>query len=96
MGGPHPSASSWWYQHPYKIIKDRTIKFIGSGYRGRKFYFHQNSYDCTQSYFESDEWNPDGTKLYPINMQCLKKGAITESFLIFFNDIPKAFLNFIC
>lgn len=98
MGGPHPSASSWWYQYPYKIIKDRSnnfnnIKFIGSGYRGRKFYFHQDSFNCTQLYLNSKEWNPDGTNLYPINIQCLKKGAITESFPIFFNDIPKAFLK---
>ena len=90
MGGPHPSASSWWYQHPYKIIKDRAIKFIGSGYRGRKFYFHQTPRRCTQSYFESPEWNLDATKLYPIKMQCMKKGATTESFPIFFDDIPEA------
>ena len=51
MGGPKPSASSWWYQYPHQIrlrkFKDRdgSLKvgadFIGSGYRGRKFYFHQ-------------------------------------------------------
>lgn len=93
MGGPHPSASSWWYQHPYKIIKDRTIKFIGSGYRGRKFYFHQVPYRCTQSYFESSEWNLNATKLYPIKMQCMKKSATTESFAIFFDAIPEALLK---
>lgn len=93
MGGPHPSASSWWYQHPYKIIKDRTIKFIGSGYRGRKFYFHQAPYRCTQSYFESPDWNPDTKKLYPIQMQCMKKGATTEIFPIFFDDVPEALLK---
>ncbi|MEI6758516.1 MAG: RAMP superfamily CRISPR-associated protein [Chlorobium sp.] len=93
MGGPHPSASSWWYQHPYKIIKDRSIKFIGSGYRGRKFYYHQDPFKCTQSYFKSSKWNPDDAKLYPIKLQCMKKGAFSNSFQIFFDDIPEVFLK---
>jgi len=93
MGGPHPSASSWWYQHPYKIIKDRSIKFIGSGYRGRKFYYHQDPFKCTQSYFNNQKWNPKRTKLSLIKMQCMKKGSFTENFEIFFDDIPEAFLK---
>lgn len=93
MGGPHPSASSWWYQHPYKIIKNKSIKFIGSGYRGRKFYYHQDPFKCTQSYFNNQKWNPKTTELYFIKMQCMKKGAFTESFQIFFDDIPEAFLK---
>lgn len=93
MGGPHPSASSWWYQHPYKIVKDRNIKFIGSGYRGRKFYYHQDTYKCTQSYFESLDWISVRSKLYPINLQCMKKGAFSNSFLIFFHDMPEVFLK---
>ena len=94
MGGPHPSASSWWYQYPHAIEKDEiptshnravTIyRFIGSGFRGRKFYFHQDPVKSIQAYKNILKWNL--LNFFPV--QCLEKGNCT-TFDIFFNNIPE-------
>ncbi len=95
MGGAHPSASSWWYQKAYKIQKDWLPKFIGSGYRGRKFYFHQDHKKCTSWYGNSNNWPKDLERpLYFYSIECLKAGAQSLPFRIYFSDIPKSILDF--
>lgn len=100
MGGPHPSASSWWYQYPYTIKKEKketftVYKFIGSGLRGRKFYFHQSPVICVNYY--NAYWNKtiDGKKsLYFFPIECIKPDQ-KICIDIFFNDIPESLLSVI-
>lgn len=90
MGGPHPSASSWWYQFPKEIIKETETdyRFIGSGFRGRKFYFHQDPVKCIGFYESSDDWNG----LYYPKIQCINQDE-SVTFDILFSDIPEQLLN---
>jgi CRISPR/Cas system CSM-associated protein Csm3 (group 7 of RAMP superfamily) len=91
MGGPHPSASSWWYQFPKEIRIDEygAYRFIGSELRGRKFYFHQNPKECTKIYFNNlHQWN----LLHHVPIQCVEKGNIV-SIEIFFKDVPEILLQ---
>jgi len=96
MGGPHPSASSWWYQFPKEIRRDQygVYKFIGLGFRGRKFYFHQDPVNCIKYYNESSDWNKnsDGKdKLYFFPIECIDQNE-SVSFDIFFDSIPEQLL----
>jgi len=93
MGGPHPSASSWWYQHPYIVKKNEQEKFInyhflGTGFRGRKFYFHQDPKKCIKEYHNILKWG--GLHFFPV--QCVEKGS-SITFDIFFNNVPEQLLN---
>jgi len=92
MGGPHPSASSWWYQKPYSIIRDEygVYKLMGVGFRGRKFYFHQDPKKGIQEYRDVRKWG----FLNFFQVQCLEKGR-TITFDIYFNNIPEQILNLI-
>ncbi len=61
MGGPHPSASNWWYLKPKEIWKRNpgrcpfpVAEFVGEGYWGRKFYYHQDPVRCVKWY--NDNW----------------------------------------
>ena len=96
MGGAHPSASSWWYQKANKIQlnNNNMPQFIGSGYRGRKFYFHQNPQKCVGWYFESKNWpiDPD-RQLYSFPIECMDKGECTKIFRLYFEDLPKKLLE---
>lgn len=108
MGGPNPSASSWWYQYPHQIrLRDAYIKdkdgnrqkrevadFIGSGFRGRKFYYHQMPEACVNWYIQSGEWH--GRRYHPsytFPVECLKAGSASEHFRIDFAEIPEAMLK---
>lgn len=96
MGGPHPSASSWWYQFPKEIRKDKygAYKFIGSGFRGRKFYFHQDPVKCVEYYKKSADWNKcvNGIdKLHFFPVECMVQDGVV-SFDILFNNIPEQLL----
>ncbi|NTV92579.1 MAG: hypothetical protein HGA72_04685 [Chlorobiaceae bacterium] len=100
MGGPHPRATSWWYQFPKEIRKDQygAYKFIGSGFRGRKFYFHQNPANCINYYATTQKWqrNSKGEhKLYFFPLECLKQGE-SISFDLLFNGIPEELLSLLC
>ena len=101
MGGPKPSASSWWYLHPHQIrlseFTDREkrhqvgVDFIGSGYRGRKFYFHQNPLECVELY---NNWpTRNNHPLYPFRVECLKPESETDEFRIYFEEIPEQLLK---
>ena len=99
MGGGKPSASSWWYQKPYQIHlrpsrHGELVDFVGSGYRGRKFYYHQNPQVCVQWYSDPNNWPVDDKrKLYFMPLECLPPGKATDPFRIYFEDLPKPFLN---
>jgi hypothetical protein len=105
MGGPKPSASSWWYQYPHQIrlseFKDREgkqqvgVDFIGSGYRGRKFYFHQDPVECVKLYtVHANNWpRRNYHPLYPIPIEYLKPGSETDEFRIYFDEIPESLLK---
>jgi len=103
MGGPKPSASSWWYQYPHQIrlsnFKDSKgrhregVDFIGSGYRGRKFYFHQDPKECVKLYTANTWPKRDHHSLYSIPIECLKPGFETEDFQIYFEEIPESLLK---
>lgn len=99
MGGPHPSASSWWYQKPYGI-RLRPVKhfnvcdFIGAGFRGRKFYYHQDPKRCVDWYAKSGAWK--GRRDHPVYtfpVECLEVGKTTESFRLYFENIPEVLLK---
>lgn len=112
MGGPLPSASSWWYLYPHKIqlneIKDKNgvakldrggnpivgVEFIGSGYRGRKFYYHQSPYESYAWYKNRDNWpEDDNHEIYSIPIECLKPGSESKDFRIYFEEIPEPLLK---
>jgi hypothetical protein len=100
MGGGKPSASSWWYMQPYGIrmrrIKGRpdTCEFIGKGFRGRKFYYHQQPKPCVDWYFDQSHWPVRSDHpLYRIPMQCLQSGKRTQTFRIYFEELPEQLLN---
>jgi CRISPR/Cas system CSM-associated protein Csm3 (group 7 of RAMP superfamily) len=100
MGGPHPSASSWWYQFPKEIRKNKygAYKFIGSGFRGRKFYFHQDPVKCISYYKQTPEWqkNSNGIKkLHFFPIECLNQGE-SVMFDLIFNGIPEELLYLLC
>lgn len=98
MGGAHPSASSWWYQFPLKIQMNNNNmpQFIGAGYRGRKFYYHQNPNSCVKWYTNPTNWPIDSErKLYTFPLECLKKDAVSNEFRIYFEELPKVFLYLI-
>jgi len=99
MGGPHPRATSWWYQFPKEIRKDQysAYNFIGSGFRGRKFYFHQNPSRCISYYAQTPQWqkNSKGNTLYFFPIECLKQGE-SVSFDLLFNGIPEELFYLLC
>jgi len=98
MGGPHPRASSWWYFHPHAIEKEEvsagsnrtvtTYHFIGAGYRGRKYYFHQDPKKSIQEYKSVLKWGL--LNFFPI--QCLEKGK-SITFNILFSNITEQLLH---
>ena len=105
MGGPHPSASSWWYQYPHQIRLSKFndsegrpqvgVDFIGSGYRGRKFYFHQNPVECVKLYtIRENNWpTRNNHPLYTFSVECLKPKSETDEFRIYFEEIPEQLLK---
>lgn len=99
MGGPNPSASSWWYQYPHHIRLRHTQKFdvcdfVGSGYRGRKFYYHQNPAACVNWYLNRNNWEPrKGHPIYYFPVECLVAGKTSEVFRIDFEEIPEEMLK---
>lgn len=105
MGGPKPSASSWWYQYPHQIrlskFKDRKgksqmgVDFIGAGYRGRKFYFHQDPLECVKLYTVPQNGWPRNNyhPLYSIPIECLKPGSITNEFRLYFEELSEPLLK---
>ena len=99
MGGPHPSASSWWYQKPYGIqlrpVKHfKVCDFIGAGFRGRKFYYHQDPQSCVAWYLNDQNWKsrPDH-RVYNFPIECLEVGKTTESFRLYFENVPAVLLK---
>lgn len=107
MGGGKPSASSWWYQYPYQIrlreFKDKfgrhkvAADFIGVGYRGRKFYFHQEpAAECCDWYMDSKQWpQRAGHEVYLVPIECLKTGSDSDEFRIYFEEMPEQLLKFL-
>jgi len=97
MGGAHPSKSSWWYQKAQQIqVVNNIVEFIGMGYRGRKFYYHQNPAQCIQWYFDCDNWPKDlERELYKVPIECFKPHCLTDTFRIYFEDLPKKLISFI-
>jgi hypothetical protein len=99
MGGGKPSAASWWYQKPYQIRINQygMPVFVGLGYRGRKFYYHQNPQSCIPWYSDDHNWPYDGGRpLYEFPLECLMHGKptnTTNTFRIYFEDLPEAFLT---
>jgi len=99
MGGGKPSSSSWWYQRPFQIRFRKTsrnrevVDFVGIGYRGRKFYYHQQPQSCVDWYFNPNNW-PHSAKrpLYKIPLECLVAGKSTNTFRIYFEDLPEYLL----
>ena len=97
MGGPSPSALTWWYQVPagirkrWKSARGReflAVDFLGKHWRGRKFYFHQNHQACLDWYKNSQNW-PQANKLVPYPCECLPPGEETDIFRIRFEEVPE-------
>jgi len=102
MGRPNPSAKTWWYHKPFGIRRrkktvllnntERTFDvpdFIGSGYRGRKFYFHQNPNSCVEEY--THNW----PSIYEFDLECLEATKKSNVFRIYFEEIPLRLLYLI-
>ncbi|MCX6177788.1 MAG: hypothetical protein NT163_00135, partial [Chlorobiales bacterium] len=73
------------------IDNNRTVinyHFIGSGFRGRKFYFHQDPKKSVQKYRDILKWNL--LNFAPI--ECFEKGN-SVTFDVFFKNIPEKILN---
>jgi len=100
MGSPNPSAKTWWYHRPCAIRKRKekrvmngkereliTLDFLGNGFRGRKFYYHQDPITCVSKYLPKD-W----PKLYHIKIECIPPGKKTDVFRIYFDEIPQRLL----
>jgi hypothetical protein len=102
MGGAKPSASSWWYQKPYSIRLRRVEtrkgprevpEFVGAGYRGRKFYYHQDPGKCVP-FYQSNKWpTRTGHPVYFFPLEVLPPESMSESFRIYFEDVPKPFIR---
>jgi len=68
--------------------------FIGSGFRGRKFYYHQSPYESYTWYKNTRNWPEDNKHpIYPIPIECLKQGSETNDFRIYFDEIPEPLLK---
>lgn len=96
MGGGKPSAASWWYQKPYQIRLNQygMPVFVGLGYRGRKFYYHQNPQSCVPWYSDDHNWPYDGGRpLYEFPLECLSPEKPTNTFRIYFEDLPEVFIT---
>jgi hypothetical protein len=71
-----------------------TVDFIGSGFRGRKFYYHQSADESFSWYNNTDNWpNDDKHPIYTIPLECLKQGSETNDFRIYFEQIPEPLLK---
>jgi hypothetical protein len=102
MGGAKPSASSWWYQKAYsirfrrvetKVGPKEVPEFVGAGYRGRKFYYHQDPVKCVP-YYQSNKWlTRSGHPVYCFPVEVLPPESMSESFRIYFEDVPKPFIR---
>lgn len=104
MGGGKPSASSWWYQHPCGVRR-RKVKpkngnpfylpeFLGLTFRGRKFYYHQSPSECLSWYGNAYNWPEDSKrKFYTFPAECLPENSESESFFIYFEDVPKPLIH---
>jgi len=96
MGGPNPSARTWWYHQP-QAIRKRFVKsnikgkmttmtvldFLGKGFRGRKFYYHQDPKLCLPQY-TGPVWNSP----YHFDLECLPRSKKTEVFRLYFEQLP--------
>jgi len=94
MGGPNPSARTWWYHQPQAIRKRKirrpgssdtmtVLDFLGNGFRGRKFYYHQDPKLCLPQYA-----GPDWNSPYRFDLECLPRGAKTGLFRLYFEQLP--------
>ncbi|MBN2093057.1 hypothetical protein JW964_25765 [candidate division KSB1 bacterium] len=96
MGGGKPSVSSWWYQEPESICLRKSkygdaVEFVGYRYRGRKFYYHQDPQNCISWYQDSHNWPKDSSRpLYLVPMECLFPKQSTQSFKIYFDELPES------
>ncbi|MCF8215998.1 MAG: hypothetical protein K9I59_04275 [Chlorobium sp.] len=71
-----------------------AVDFIGSGFRGRKFYYHQSPYESYAWYKNPINWPEDNIHpIYPIPIECLKQGLETNDFRIYFEEIPESLLK---
>lgn len=101
MGGPKPSASSWWYQKPFEIRLRRTKfgdspQFVGSGFWGRKFYYHQNPINCVNFYKDPRKWQTRSDHpVYAFPAETLLPENETEMFRLQFENVPRILLNII-
>ncbi|MBI5206205.1 MAG: hypothetical protein HY934_00260 [Candidatus Firestonebacteria bacterium] len=91
FGVPKPQKNNWWYFMPEKITKNNmgNAEFIGSKYRGRKFYFHQDPKQCIKYYYE--EWKHQ--KLIKYNAECIDSDKASIPFYINFNKVPESLLK---
>lgn len=108
LGGPHPSASTWWYMEPHTVwnrvaritLRDgneRTLQsaeYVGERYRGRKYYFHQNPGACVKHYLPGGDWANAATKIttYGYGAETLSSST-TVGFRMYVTRIPEPLLN---
>lgn len=99
MGGPKPSASSWWYQKPFEIRLKRTKfgdspQFVGSGFWGRKFYYHQNPVNCINFYKDPLKWQTRSDHpVYTFPVEIIQPENETETFRLQFENVPRILLD---
>ena len=98
MGGPKPRINNWWYFKPRSIkrkVYERHINtdFMGSQYRGRKFYYHQKPEHVLAWYANPKSWpQPQPLRSYPVETV---KAETTLSGKIYFNALSPKFLDMV-
>lgn len=108
MGGPEPRAN-WWHMRPSKEVLQRNVsandgdkkvaQFMGEGFWGRKFYYHQKPDKCIAEYYPV-KYNPNANgntwpNLYKYKIQCLDVEK-TALFRIYIDRVPEDLLALLC
>lgn len=98
FGGAKLRQNSWWYFKPDHVRRRlvngnfEALERVGLGLRGRKFYFHQRPDACVQWYL--DHWGGgNGMPLLSVSTECIKAGATSNDFHIFFRELPPALVR---
>ena len=71
-----------------------VAEFIGKGFRGRKFYYHQSPTRCINYYLPGNgNWNyTQRAPFYSKRIECVESNLSSNSFRIYLNKIPKSIL----
>lgn len=71
--------------------KQEVAEFIGSHFRGRKFYYHQDPVACVKMYHpDSKYWAYPNNSFHPVRLECMRQDAVTQPFRLYLDSIPRS------